>query len=592
MRDAKGIREELWCIVLEYGKLGLLIDDAPEAPSRIARALYGSEALPRWWRQLRSLDCGTWGLEEFVKIFESPCMGWLRGMLIIDRYIPPSCAKRTKPIPWDQAESKLNDFEMQAAERFRRAAEGLKPMAFQDLGRPGDRPVYYALYLTSFFPMFSGSRDTSKEEDVAAKGRPTWQRRSVETLHEERRSFGQSEHWRGLLRFGPEREPPILRKTAVDRPRDLFVPEQAKWHAETWHKFIDRVAGYLAQEKRSVILLTGAGSSLAPAPTAPGMPATDTLLEEACARFWNRKRRREGSGMAVEGMQCSCDDQASSRSELRFKKGSQAPIDWLIEQSERQGSIAGLRCPLEELFSIDLHRNVPEIFEKFHDAFRNALYRWDYGYALHHWLMARLPWAAIITTNFDGFHERAAAAAATLPWLAAKARQEPLRFANPVTWSGAPRLTRQDSETDQEIRESLFKPYGSLYAPDGKIALSLEEINSYRGRMMSALAKSMGDGPGALVVVGHSMRDPSMWRLLEAMDSMIAGFDLFWVDPESYRRSCEEETVEQAPWERWMRERVTRKGEGGGPVAAPAHEFVCDLWPAYLKKKSDTQRRN
>lgn len=569
----EAIREELQRIAREYGKVGLLIDDAPDAATRTARALYNSEALPRWWRQLHSLDCASVSLDAFFEIFEA--RGRLRGLLVIDRYLPPNC-KQPRSIPWDRADSKLLDEEEQAALRFRERIKKLKHIDLKNLPEhPGASPIYYVQYVTSFQPMSTGPEETVKESLKIP-----WQRRSVETLQEERRAFRNNKHWQSLLRFGPEKDAPVSREKD-----DLSV---AKWHATKWQTHLDKIASLMA-EKKPVILLTGAGASLAPASTAPGMPLTYILLEEACSRFWKKRERRAGSDLAVEPIGCLCKPRPGPPAAEQYwdKHGAQSPIDWLIEQSEQKGSAAGLSCTLEDLFAEDIHieKNGVEPFDEFHRAFRDALYRWDYGYAYHHWLLTRLPWTAIITTNFDGFHERAATAAATLPWLAVPKRLVPLRYANPVTWDA--QNFPQFSKEDLAVRESLFKPYGSLYAPDGSLALSGDEIRSYRERLMNALNSIVGKGSqtGALVVVGHSMRDSSMDDLLQTIEKRLAGFDLFWVDPDSYKRSWGKEEKSDSPWERWMWKRVQEHGTGGGPIPATALEFICDLWATYLKQK-------
>lgn len=573
------IQAEIHRITTEYGKVGLLIDDSLDAPTRIARAFYGSEALPQWWMQLRSLEHASCSLDAFHEIFGGGERGRLRGLLIFDRYLPVRCGEPVLPIPWDKADSKLSEDDERAANSFREKVKVLQ--ASKPSPRPGAIPAYRLLYMTSFQPI-------SSELDVATtlgnSFSVPWRGRSVEILQEERRAIQESESWRGLLRFGPEKDAPVVReeRRPVTDLEDSYLA-QAKWHAETWQIHLRRIAGLL-RAGHPVILLTGAGASLASAPTAPGMPSTDALLEEACAQLEIAKaaERAESREEAVRALGCACESRRDSTIPLRFWKAEEvpdAPIDWLIDEFRQTGSIAGLRCTLEELFSRTLHKERVgrNSFDDFHSSFRSALYRWDYGFAYHHWLLARLPWQGIITTNFDGFHERAAAAAATLPWLRNEKRLEPLRYANPVTWQeGRPAFSLG----------ALFKPYGSLYAPDGKIALSQEEIDGLRNRFKSALdatvEKRIAGAPGALVVLGHSMRDPSIGHLFDTIAELLSYCDVFWVDPSAFERSWKKKD-EGSSWEKWMWERVLRKGQGGGPIPATALEFACDLWDAFFQ---------
>jgi hypothetical protein len=67
------------------------------------------------------------------------------------------------------------------------------------------------------------------------------------------------------------------------------------------------------------------------------------------------------------------------------------------------------------------------------------------------------------------------------------------------------------------------------------------------------------------------MRDDSLDEMLAKLERRLAGLDLLWVDPASYRR-CREATT---GWEETVKKRMP---QNTGPVPATALEFIYDLW--------------
>ena len=570
------VKAELQRAAWEYGKLGLLVDDSPESATRVARALYGGEVLPKWWRQVRSLECARLGMEALQEVLQDSGFEWLRALVVVDRYLPLRCGGG-KAVPWDWADYPLSPEEKRETELLCQRVRAVERSKLEDTGS-SSRPACYMLFVTSF-PAIT-ARTARQDETISLE----WQTRSVELLQEERRKIQAEEDWKGLLRFGPEEAARIKEEAP---PKGLFSQaraEEARWRASTWQENIDLVAGLL-RSSDPVILLTGAGASLAASRTAPGMPPTHVLLQEACERVRNLPLDEGRSRGSFPDAGCACQSASApvTRKRERWKAGSgEAPIDWLVKQSETRGGVAGVDWKLEEVFSEEVHKEEKgrlDKFRKFHSSFRDALHRWDYGISYQHWLLARLPWAGIITTNFDGFHERATQMVTTLPWLEMKDRSSYLQrgmLVDPPSSEGG----------EPQGKGLLFKPYGNLYAADGTLALDLKEISKvqkYFRRALTAILRRGKRTDGAFVVMGHSMRDASIERLLEDIEEFQGdseqSFALLWIDPSSYQRSSGRKT----PWEKWMWERASGgKSEArGGPVPATALEFLSDLWAKY-----------
>ncbi len=555
----------------EYGKLGLLVDDSAESSTRLARAIYCSEALPRWWMQVCSLDCACKALEALEEILRDSEFGTLRGLVVIDRYLPLHCGGG-KAIPWDWADYPRNEKERAVTERLRERVGAVKST---ELGtsKIGPKLACHVLFVTSF-PAITAR--TAQADESAVK----WQTRSVELLQEERRKIQKSDQWNVLLRFGPEEAARIKQDTP---PKDLLDKNraaEAKWRARTWRRNIERVA-QLLKNNDPVILLTGAGASLAVSPTAPGMPSTHRLLQEACERVRKIRIDEDRGRGTLPDADCACQARSApvfqKREEWKRDSG-KAPIDWLVDQSMTKDGVAGVDWKLEILFSRDEHDRLKGkvSFDDFHNAFRDALHRWDFGVAFQHWILARLRWSGIVTTNFDAFHERATAEVVTLPWLKVEDRLSYL--------SRGMLVPIPSSDVDLPKGEGrLFKPYGNLYSSEGTLALDFRQIESFQKFFRRAFVGALKRGkdiPGALVVVGHSMRDDSICRVLEDNEEKLRDFELLWVDPSAYERCSQKEEKERTVWERWIWARV-QGDPRGGPVPATALEFLSDLWARY-----------
>ncbi|HET6344721.1 MAG TPA: SIR2 family protein, partial [Myxococcota bacterium] len=283
-----------------------------------------------------------------------------------------------------------------------------------------------------------------------------------------------------------------------------------------------------------------------------------------------------------------------------------SPIRRLIEQVSANPE-GWLDFKLEEVLDRKKHEGSMEEFGQFHRLFRRELYRRDFGFTYHHWLMARFRWTAIITTNFDGFHERAAASVARMQPQNDEARLWALSLGS-VARDWSDRASRDFSKWPEKRgalgEHRLFKPYGSLYSPSGELLLSNDEIDALQSEFRIALETALrleepsgAAAPGAIVVVGHSMRDELVGRVLKELPGALDGFELVWVDPAAYDR-CEspqtrwEQTLSQRKRDRALgaeRDKTLyggathfNKRECSGPVPSRALDFIFDLW-AHLR---------
>jgi hypothetical protein len=369
------------------------------------------------------------------------------------------------------------------------------------------------------------------------------------------------------------------------------------------------------------VLFTGSGASLAQGPHGAGMPTTRALLRRACQPLLGEPRtsapisRRDLSSR--EGP-CICGASAPRATTKRIhwtENSGLSPIDWLVKHID--DSDAELEWQLDEVFSEALHGTQHRRFKIFHQGFRDALYEYDSGYPYHSWLLARMHWSAIITTNFDGFHERAAAAAARLPWLPDKDRRACLHLGSlaMTDWMSYPEVAARlrgladaieaqrrfhdDAPSQRALQGSLFKPYGSLYTPEDEPALSERELKNGAPRIERALVEAIrGATSGSLVVLGHSMRDPFIQHVIATAGDTLGKLQLLWVDPVAFRRTKEAIgsrldwtqllAERRQVWERRSQEPARNGGPGfSGPVPAKAHEFVFDLWRTCGRDRED-----
>src|SRR5688572_20118265 len=81
----------------QFARVGVLVDDDGFARRRLARELYGTEILPRWWVPVRSARCAV---EAFERIFERDLIGRHPCVIALDRHLPIQCGHFPAK-PWD-----------------------------------------------------------------------------------------------------------------------------------------------------------------------------------------------------------------------------------------------------------------------------------------------------------------------------------------------------------------------------------------------------------------------------------------------------------------------------------------------------------
>jgi hypothetical protein len=570
------IRARLLAVRDQYGKVGLLIDDAAAAGSRVARELYGAERLPAWWLQARSIECGAHALEAFADAFASPHEHHgARGLVLIDRFLPETDDK-TRPAAWDLPQSgdgAVFEAMKQAVRRLQQVAES-----------QGVRYFDYDL-ITSYphVPLAA--------ERFVGDGLPfPWKTRNSEVLYQRRRNLPSQ-----LRAYGPENS---ARASA----------DEARWKALSWSASIQALADVLANpsESRPVVLFTGAGASLAEGVYGAGMPPTWWLLEETCRRYVHDVERRgtgrlkDPEGKAPPRMLEACchTEPVPSASEPKPLSKGEAPILQLINYllANNDHSAKDLELRLEDIFSRDLNSDKGLNVGKFHEHFRSQLERFDHGFAYHHWLLAQMPWTRIITTNFDGCHERAAFAAASDFQRSAEIRRQRLSLG-----SVFPEIALDKSFADvfPRLAESsrLFKPYGNLLSP-GEIGLSDHKLRDLRVRLRPSFHGLGSAERGWLVVVGNAMKDNQIEYALKSMGgttSFLNCFELLWVVPDAFRRcTSPDKRGAHSTWEKSIAARMRRYQRGGpddsgghpsGPLPGTALEFAYDLFTAFQEAK-------
>jgi hypothetical protein len=548
------VREALFA----FGKLGLLIEDAPDARLRTARELYAADGLPAWWLHCDNLEEGERALEAALEAVVAEQPSWARRLpllAIIDRYLKegPTSARA---VAWDGG-----DFGEEVSPAVRKMEEIVRRL----LAASATHPVHVAL-VTSY----SGPSRSSASKDLP------WELRHHEPVYRLRRRLFHAERdaaWlRQLLYFGPSKTAPILNPLS---PGDVFKSEEdqrvALCRALHWQTSITRLRASLAGADPEVacILLTGAGASLASDPLAPGIPATWFLLERACWQVTDGRPERK----PVWPRDDRSGQGATEQDEVKS-------LDELCERYENGASVRNLKWSLERLFE---RGRRDTRFEDFVAAFRQALQAWDHDFPYHFWLLAQLPWTLILTTNFDGFHERAAASATSL---SSAVGADPIRrLGDVLPFADPPPLGPLGSVTISSLLKGpgLLKPYGSLMTV-GALALAHDDFWRRLDRVSQEYLKPLLEACREcwIVAVGHRLASDALHHALEDLIQVHGRkLRMLWIEPYPYRSDLEG----FAAVRRFRK--VLENGAGADPfdhtpVACPlparALDFAFDLW--------------
>ncbi len=585
---APEIRRSFDRVVAAYGKVGLLIDDIPRASGQVARAFYGTEALPEWWLIAHSVRCACSLLE---------CLNGalgdgddVLGVCIVDRYLLLGCRGRARrTVPWDGPAENI-------PEDHRGECERLNSLVHFLLKSKADKGGFY-LELETSYPHGFWSEGDSAEVPLP------WATRSLALLNRIRTKIYRNNH-RDLLRFGPRRHA-IVSKQAFG---DKLSATEARWRVDTWWQTLEELADDLkdtSSNRAAVLLLTGAGTSLRSTPVGRGMPRTSELLMEACCRVISARHRtwkQPELTYSPPERRCACKEESSHDADETKKPWEEdsrmTPVEWMLSEVRAKKSVSGLVLRLEELFSSEFNEKNKKLFKQFRDAFRISMHRFDNLFAYHHWLLAQLPWHRVVTTNFDGFHERAAAAAASRA--TGSKRDRILRLGSPLPvlpYSeeslGLGKEVAQRFVRGLRSDRLLVKPYGSLLLPR-KLGLGIEELKEFREHLeteFDAIASETRKRKVWIVVLGHAMEDPHLDGLIEKHfeDSKMAKSERFrflWVIPSALGRAADARDktggrfrrADPLYWDKWMVSCL--ESDLAGPFPALAHEFAYDLWRA------------
>ena len=448
VRVAALIRERL----SRYRRLGLLIDDGPDAARRTARELYGSETLPAWWIQIRSVRCAIAALADLSAGLTARSDS--QALIVFDRYLLPDCGDATRPEAWDLSQ------------------DGKKLVDSLTLLDPFLNRRVWTVFQTSHAQV-----NLPLEAHHQAYSTIEWLSRSSETLHVLRDSLSRAGGEK-LLRYGPA-EPSDWYEAIVDLANELSGRET------------------IAESR--VILLTGAGASLSPHRFSLGMPPTDELLEEAYRLSSVKGAAPMSSPPIAEGPVCACLDQPPTSAARTHPVTN---FDALRRLKADGVTVSRMSYDLMTLFASSEGKRSSEL-GVFESALRCVMLGYDHGFLYQHWLLAQLPWHATITTNFDSFHERAALSVASSRG-SIRDRHEVLRghaFAAPEATADDPR--------------GLFKPYGSLVSPVN-LAWSYESVNARRQALINTLdvVAPVSKQNHSIVVLGHRLRDARIQEAL------------------------------------------------------------------------------
>jgi hypothetical protein len=503
-------------VLSTHGKIGILVDDtAGTVTRRTARELYGAEVLPRWWISVRSIACAIDALKAVeAGPDDAPVI------LICDRFLPRECGQ-AQTHPWDEHQEET-------------AGELLGLVSTVQKNRRFVETVFHTSY------------------PDARTSKIAWESRNPEVMRRVRRKLAEDAQTSDLLRYGP---------TAGE---GAGRAGRSRWR-EVTHALALRLAG-LTGNNDPVILITGAGASLAARLDSPGMPRTCDLLDAAhsfrralrAGRATGEVRARHSfiDPPAGEGS-CACElhDGEPRASQLRAHS-----VEDLLGHLDRGASAESVEWNLLELFSKSGAEGQALAY-----ALKCVMLRYDTGFPFQHWLLAQLPWTSIITTNFDCYHERAALHVVSRAQ-SAKVAQAAYDFAIPG--------------------QRYHKVYGSLSAAE-TLALGRTDFEERWRVIRRLLATVIGDNRrGLIVFLGHAMQDPCFHAYLTSVGTKLRDWKFLWVVPEAETAARGEPGL-AADWLDVLRAHSNASGRPdvvAGPLSGRALDFANDLYLDYVRE--------
>ncbi|HEV8238755.1 MAG TPA: hypothetical protein VGS57_05270 [Thermoanaerobaculia bacterium] len=458
--------------VQRYGRVGLLVDDSPRANHRVAREMYGAESLPDWWVVARSQQCAEDALKAMAALPPDPR---IPSLILIDRYLPLKCDDQNE-MPWDDSRLDTLTADSRASHR-------------------------------AFFSSYPFANDGD------GASRLHWQPRDSETIVRLRRTVeaaaqNDPSQW-SLLRFAPDE----------------------------WRKPIASLIKKLATETTGrterMVLLTGAGASVAESAFSPGMPLTPFLLSSALSTvFLETKKIREGQFPRIMAAQfpaapdcCRVPEPAGEVPQAAPPGVTEGPLQRALRELLKAHRLGDDWWRLTDLVSVEKNPGFEAEVNNLLPTLNRSMLRYDRDFPSVHWYFAHLPWDRIVTTNFDTYHERASQQAVAL-W-----RRRPPTGLEPRQGLGYSDKGLGDREL--ATVPLLRKPYGSLAHPE-ILAWTDTELADSEERFGKAFEKLDSIW---LVVVGHSVRDVWIADWIRANANSGRIVKIFWVDKQAKRES-------------------------------------------------------
>lgn len=572
-------------VIQEYGKFGILIDDSAEANSRVARDLYGSERLPHWWLIAKSRNCARKVLEQLRAINQERTGDQRRtpGILVIDRLLPESCANSSKPMALDHLRHPVQVF-----------LDLIDPAhtSLTILGAESPKPLEETRQLALLITSFPHGEPRAKERNPLP-----WQRRNLQVFARARSELRNAPPDRdaavhALLSYGPERgRGPESDKAAGSRQS----------RGTLWKDGMLLLKERLSDERRSPILLLGAGASVPCAPLGAGMPRFEWLLRRT-AQLYAQTTSREPIpdshvGPPMQLPSCDCCEPRSGLHRWVEPTYETAEAESIPEFVNAVAAGTLLRAgKVEHLVSGDKDANTKEVRQRFLNAFRQVLHAHDHRFPYHSWLLSALPWRGVVTTNYDRFIERAAMtwAETSTTW---GERRDYLHRATVLSEESEPAYAAQaDPGPGGGPSPWVHKPFGSLERRSD-VTVQSRDLDAAQPRIRISLQSLIrgGDDDVCLVVVGQAMRDVQVHDTLVELgffqqDGRPGGRKglAVWAVPEARDATSEVDKKvdgrERRGWANFMRRFAEEPpSDTMRPLPLPCHalDFAYDLYSTW-----------
>lgn len=564
--------------ITTYGKVGLLVDDAPDAGGRLAAEVYGTDTLPEWWVQVDTIADGLAGVTAIHAVLAKGTT--FPHIVVVDRYLPIR-ARAERPVDWRRhGGSECHELDIALARLDRRAVVLVTSFPKEEAGPRGA----------------SGAAPGETAGALRAGTSTPFQPRTANPVH---LAASSSPYKAFLAAYGPI--PP--REVKGFGSVTWTAPDPALG-AREWWSAIDTVGRALSREEDQVLLVTGAGMSRWDRPGSAGVPGNDDLV--TLSAWWALAHRlgpqtlprprlppqrgdRPGGQPLYQAIRAPSVDERSEPlvGPLRTRADRLVPNEleslpdilalyWMQGWSPGPPEFNklfltpdGTPAPWED---VNDHTQT-ELSIAFEQGMRLAITLHDRGMTWQHRAAALLPFDAIITTNFDGLHERAALTAA------AEAKSE--KHAIEILARGIPMGGPHGGGS--AVTGRLLRLYGSVWHGES-LAFRKDEFDERCLRLSTGVTRREDQGRRTLVVVGHGLYEaPLPTALAEQVRSgdtiVLVNPNLSWARPfGASSPACGDTPAEihAARKKLLKKEGITLHFAEGGALA-----FLYDLWTCW-----------